>query len=54
MDRRPPLEPPDWHRLPDEEIERLELLALASQAMIAHAEHLAELERAAQADRRAA
>lgn len=44
----------EFHILPDAEIERLELLALASAALIAHAERIAELERRADAERRAA
>ena len=43
-----------FHVLPDAEIERLELLALASAALIAHAESIAELERRAEQERRAA
>ena len=44
MDITIPQEPSGLHVLPDAEIERLELLALASAALIAHAEELAELE----------
>jgi hypothetical protein len=54
MDITIPQELFDLHRLPDAEIERLELLALASAALIAHAERLAELERGAAEERRAA
>jgi hypothetical protein len=49
-----PPEPNGWHVLPDAEIERLELLALASAAWIEHAERLEELERAKEEERRAA
>lgn len=54
MDITIPQEPSGLHVLPDAEIERLELLALASAALIAHAEELAELELQAQQERRAA
>lgn len=42
------------HVLPEAELERLELLALASAALIAHAERIEALEREADAQRRAA
>jgi hypothetical protein len=48
------LEPRELHVLPDAEIERLELLALASQALIEYAEELAERERLAAEERHAA
>jgi hypothetical protein len=54
MDTTIPQDLSDFHVLPDAEIERLELLALASAALIAHAEQLAELERRAEQERRAA
>jgi hypothetical protein len=54
MDITIPPEPIGLHVLPDAEIERLELWALASAALIAHAEKLEELERLAQEERRAA
>jgi hypothetical protein len=47
-------EPRDLHVLPDAEIERLELLAIATEALIAHAEELEERERLAAEERRAA
>jgi len=47
-------EPRESHVLPDAEIERLELLALASATLIAHAEALEELERGASGEQRAA
>jgi len=53
MDTAIPQERREIHVLPEAEIERLELLALASAALIAHAERLEELERTA-AERRAA
>jgi hypothetical protein len=46
-------ESPDLHMLPEAEIERLELLALASATLIAHAETLLEAERSTEQDRRA-
>lgn len=46
-------EAPDFHVLPEAEIERLELLALASATLIAHAETLLEAERSTEQDRRA-
>jgi hypothetical protein len=49
-----PHEPNGVHILPDAEIERLELLAAASAALIAHAEDLEELERRDAEGRRAA
>ncbi|HUO96048.1 MAG TPA: hypothetical protein VMT92_07430 [Steroidobacteraceae bacterium] len=49
-----PPEPTELHVLPDAEIERLELWAAASAALIAHAETLEELEHRADEDRRAA
>jgi hypothetical protein len=54
MDTTIPQDLSGIHVLPDAEIERLELLALASAALIAHAEQLAELERLAEQERRAA
>jgi hypothetical protein len=54
MDTLIPPEPREFHVLPDAEIERLELLALASAALIAHAERLEELERGVPGERRAA
>ena len=42
------------HVLPDAEIERLELLEVASAALIAHAERLEELARRDAEERRAA
>ncbi len=46
-------EPREFHVLPEAEIERLELLAVASAALIAHAETLMEAERLIEKDRRA-
>jgi GAF domain-containing protein len=43
----------ELHVLPEAEIERLELLALASAALIAHAEKLMESEQLTERDRRA-
>jgi len=54
MDITIPQELAGLHVLPDAEIERLELLALASAALIAHAEWLADLEHAGDQERRAA
>jgi hypothetical protein len=54
MDTTIPQESTGLHVLPDAEIERLELLALASAALIAHAERLAELELDSAEERRAA
>jgi hypothetical protein len=54
MDTLMPQELSGLHVLPDAEIERLELLALASAALIAHAEWLEEIEHAAKEERRAA
>ena len=54
MDTAIPQELRDFHVLPDAEIERLELLELASAALIAHAERLEELERGPSGERRAA
>lgn len=54
MDTTIPQEPREILILPDAEIERLELLALASEALIAHAEKLEELERLAADVRHAA
>ncbi len=54
MDTMIPPEQGGFHVLPDAEIERLELLALASAALIAHAERLAELEQGPGQERRAA
>ena len=54
MQTTTPEELREFHVLPDAEIERLELLALASAALIAHAEALEELERAPSGERRAA
>lgn len=54
MDTTIPQEPCGYHVLPDAEIERLELLALASAALIAHAETLEEIEHTAKEERRAA
>ena len=55
MDTTILVEPNGLHVLPDAEIERLELLALASAALIAHAEEVEERERlAAEKERRAA
>jgi len=54
MDIPIPPESSGPHVLPDAEIERLELLALASAALIAHAQELEDLERRAQQERRAA
>lgn len=54
MDTAIPREPGEIHVLPDAEIERLELLALASAALIAHAERLEELESGPSGERRAA
>lgn len=54
MDTTMPQDLSGYHVLPDAEIERLELLALASAALIAHAERLAELEHQSNQERRAA
>jgi len=54
MDTASPQDCGEYHILPDAEIERLELLALASAALIAHAETLEELERPDPGERRAA
>ncbi len=54
MDTTLPHEPNGIHILPDAEIERLELLAVALAALIAHAEGLEELERRDAEGRRAA
>ena len=54
MDTTIPQDLSGLHVLPDAEIERLELLAAASAALIAHAEKLAELEHLAEEERRAA
>ncbi len=54
MDTTIPQDFSGLHVLPDAEIERLELLAAASAALIAHAERLAELEHLAEEERRAA
>ena len=54
MDTTIPREPREPHILPDAEIERLELLALASEALIAHGEKREEAERLAAQVRRAA
>ena len=54
MDTTIPQELSGLHVLPDAEIERLELLAIASATLIAHAEWLEELEHTAEEERRAA
>ncbi len=54
MDTTIPTEPLELHRLPDAELERLELLAIASAAWIAHAETLEALEHLQALERRAA
>ena len=54
MDITIPQESYGFHILPEAEIERLELLELASAALIAHAECLAELELRAAEELRAA
>ena len=54
MDLTIPQELTGLHVLPEAEVERLELLALASAAWIAHAEALEQRERVAEEERRAA
>ena len=49
MDPNLPFERNELNILPDEEVERLELLEVASAALIAHAETLAERELLAEA-----
>ena len=54
MDTRIPREPSDLHILPEAEVERLALWALASEALIAHAEELEERARLAAEELRTA
>ena len=54
MDKLILREPREPHVLPDAEIERLGLLAIATATLIAHAEELEERERLGAEERRAA
>lgn len=54
MDKTFPQESSGPHMLPDAEVERLELLALAQAALIAHAERIERAEQDAEQNRRVA